>query len=632
VRGDAADLRRYAPTLRAHRPLDRETECELALRAQRGDAAAKQKLVAHNLGLVISVAAKQKRGALSIHDLIQEGSIGLVRAVEKFDPSVGTRFSTYAVWWIRASIGKFLKGARSSVRPRSGTAALQDLSLDAPISDETEATHLDRLEDGGAGAEERLLEAECDHGVRSALARLRGRVKDLGWDIIENRLLVEEPHTLDEVAKRHGVSRERVRQVEIKTKELLHRYLPAALEGSAPAPPPSPPPAAAASASSSEPPPETMGAALETAPAPGETKSAPAETATAPPETTEEAIVHPLITAAPGTPAYYEQMRRAARAVDAKVRADRGEAAPTPRARPSAIGQATIAASADEALLARLGGPASAPRRFRKVAREILRERAGEEREQRDALEVRRSAAPAPESQGIHRAHPDNASTCGAPIPDAPAPQRDPLGMRADEAGSAAPPAPRAGAQAAGAAPAEQGYLPGWNGWLGVRGGEVFLAKDGTLTFYVTRQVAGVRRRVNLHAHETETALVRLREWENDTAGSYEPAQADPAIVARLSRGLRPDAPSRTSVGIPAARAEQLRDELRTRGGPQAGEAPLADGRAALMGKSVRELVVLRREIDLELAMKVGELELAVRQQEAALLEARAILREARVA
>src|SRR5512142_3466079 len=161
------ELAPYLKAVRDFPPLTREDEHALALRARKGESSAKQKLVRHNLAFVVAIARKQRRGTVRLDDLIQEGNVGLMRAVEKFDPHAGTRFSTYAVWWIRAYIGKYLKEVRSSVRPLSGTVAQADLSLDTTVDEEGEITHLDRIEDGGPTAEERFLAAEGDRGVRA---------------------------------------------------------------------------------------------------------------------------------------------------------------------------------------------------------------------------------------------------------------------------------------------------------------------------------------------------------------------------------------------------------------------------------------------------------------------------------
>jgi RNA polymerase primary sigma factor len=219
------DLSPYLAAMKAHPPLSREEEHAVALRARAGDVPARQRLARHNLALVVAVARRQRRGTVRLDDLIQEGNVGLLRAVEKFDPHAGTRFSTYAVWWIRAYIGKYLKEARSSVRPQSGTVAQSDISLDGLVDDDGDVTHLERIEDDAPGPEDRYLSAEDDRGVREALSKVRKRVGELGWDIIHNRLQRDEPTTLEEIGKRWGVSRERVRQVELRSKQVLHRVL-----------------------------------------------------------------------------------------------------------------------------------------------------------------------------------------------------------------------------------------------------------------------------------------------------------------------------------------------------------------------------------------------------------------------
>jgi len=219
------DLSPYLQAIRNHPPLDRETEHAIALRASQGDVAARQKLARHNLAFVVAIARRQRRGAVRLDDVIQEGNVGLMKAVEKFDPHAGTRFSTYAVWWIRAYVGKYLKEARSSVRPISGTIAQADFSLDTTVDEEGEITHLERIEDDGPSPEERFLSAEDDRGVRDTLTRVRKRIGELGWDIVHSRLQQDEPTTLEELGKRWGVSRERVRQVELRAKHFLHRVL-----------------------------------------------------------------------------------------------------------------------------------------------------------------------------------------------------------------------------------------------------------------------------------------------------------------------------------------------------------------------------------------------------------------------
>jgi RNA polymerase primary sigma factor len=226
ARGEFDELAPYLRRLRAFPPLSRAEEHALALRARAGDVEAKQKLVQHNLAFVLVIARKQRRGTVRLDDVIQEGNLGLLRAVDKFDPHAGTRFLTYAAWWIRAYIGKYLKEARSAVRPQSGTVAQNDVSLDGATGEDAEIPCLDRVADEGPGPEDTYLSAETAHEVRGVLRGARGRMGELGWDIVRDRLLQQDsPRTLEEIGKRWGISRERTRQVEVRVKLLLRRQL-----------------------------------------------------------------------------------------------------------------------------------------------------------------------------------------------------------------------------------------------------------------------------------------------------------------------------------------------------------------------------------------------------------------------
>jgi RNA polymerase primary sigma factor len=221
---DSEALARYARSARGYPPLSREQEHAVALSARQGNLAAEQKLVRHNLSLVMLVAGRQRRGTLSLDDLIQEGNLGLLRAAAKFDPHAGTRFSTYAVWWIRAFVGRYLRGARSTVRPRSGTVAQADVSLDVMAGDE-DSIRLDLLTDEADGAEARFLAAERNRAVRRSLPGLRPQVGELGWSILQDRLLHDSPKSISELGLSQGVSRQHVRKVEARTKRYLRQAL-----------------------------------------------------------------------------------------------------------------------------------------------------------------------------------------------------------------------------------------------------------------------------------------------------------------------------------------------------------------------------------------------------------------------
>ncbi len=103
--------------------------------------------------------------------------------------------------------------------------SLGDFSLDAAIDGDSESSYVERLEDPDAGPQEQYISREKDTEVKAALARVRKRIGNLGWAILEERITQDKPRTLAELGLRWGVSRERVRQVELKTKTFLARYL-----------------------------------------------------------------------------------------------------------------------------------------------------------------------------------------------------------------------------------------------------------------------------------------------------------------------------------------------------------------------------------------------------------------------
>jgi RNA polymerase sigma-32 factor len=251
--------------------LSREEEHRVAVQYKEfGDIEAAYRLVTSNLRLVVMIAREYQRAFRNLLDLIQEGNIGLMEAVKNFDPYRGIRFPSYAVWWIRAYIIRYIMNDWRMVK--IGTTQAQrklffnlqkekekleaegftpapkllaqrlnvkegevvemeqrlsnrDLSTDVPLGDNDEATLLDFLADHKQTPEERLAEAEYRQVLSEKMEEFAGRLKDKELVIFRERLLTEEPLTLREIGDRYGISRERVRQIEERVKKKLRDYL-----------------------------------------------------------------------------------------------------------------------------------------------------------------------------------------------------------------------------------------------------------------------------------------------------------------------------------------------------------------------------------------------------------------------
>ena len=245
--------------------LTAEQELALGERVARGDLRARQKLIEANLRLVVSVAKRYSNQGLSMQDMIQEGNIGLMRAAQKFDYRRGFRFSTYATWWIRQSITRALaehsrtihipvhvveviykiKRIARRIYQEQGTESLpeqiaaemgmpkervvellnafeQPMSLDAPVADD-ELYHLaDTLEDTSMAApidqvSQRMQREYIEKAMTVLNARERNII-ELRYGLVDGR-----SHTLDEVSVMYKLTRERIRQIEVRALRKL-RY------------------------------------------------------------------------------------------------------------------------------------------------------------------------------------------------------------------------------------------------------------------------------------------------------------------------------------------------------------------------------------------------------------------------
>ncbi len=266
----------YFHSLGKRTPLSREEEAELARRyRETGDRAAFERLVEANLRFVVRIAHRYRGYGLPMPDLIQEGNIGLITAVERFDPSRGIRLISYAVWWIRAMIQAYIlrnwsmvkigtthtqrklffnlsKARRAlhrsedasdeevasrlgvpveEVRQMAERVTSRDASLATPVGDDAESTLGDLVRDGSPPPDALTARAELDRALRWRLAAAAEHLDPRERYILEHRLLAEEPMHLATLGAHFGVSRERARQLELRVKKKLRPHLTELAEG-----------------------------------------------------------------------------------------------------------------------------------------------------------------------------------------------------------------------------------------------------------------------------------------------------------------------------------------------------------------------------------------------------------------
>jgi RNA polymerase sigma-32 factor len=276
-------LQAYMRDVQRYKLLTPAEEKEAAIQYyEQGDLEAAAKLVTANLRLVVKIAYEYRRAHKHIPDLIQEGSIGLMQAVKKYDPYKGVKLSTYAAWWIRAYILRFIlnnarlvklgttqaqrklffnlkkERARLSAMGIEPTAEIigqrlnvpteevvqmerrlsaGDASLDTPLRgmDDGGPSRLELLTEGGQRVDELLADAEVNSMVREKIRQFGEQLSGKDARIFHSRMLAEDPLTLQELGQEFGVSRERVRQLEkrlqVKLKDFLASELGAGMFG-----------------------------------------------------------------------------------------------------------------------------------------------------------------------------------------------------------------------------------------------------------------------------------------------------------------------------------------------------------------------------------------------------------------
>jgi RNA polymerase sigma-32 factor len=269
------NLARYLQEIRRFPMLEPEEEFMLAKRwREHGDSEAAHRLVTSHLRLVAKIAMGYRGYGLPLSELISEGNVGMMQAVKRFDPDRGFRLATYAMWWIRASIQEYILHSWSLVK--MGTTAAQkklffnlrkaknqmkameegdlppdkvkaiakqldvpeqdviqmnrrlmspDHSLNAPLREEGEGEWQDWLVDESDNQEVKLAESEELNRRQRMLTQAMGSLNERERHILTERRLRDDPTTLEDLSQKYGISRERVRQIEVRAFEKLQRSM-----------------------------------------------------------------------------------------------------------------------------------------------------------------------------------------------------------------------------------------------------------------------------------------------------------------------------------------------------------------------------------------------------------------------
>ena len=264
-------LQQYLSEIRRYPLLDREDERAIAIKyVEDGTAEAAHKLVTANLRLVVKIALDYRRYWMNLLDLIQEGNVGLMQAVKNFDPYKNVKLSSYASFWIKAYILKFIMDNWSLVKIGSTQAqrklffnlrkeqerlrkmgvdasaeniakslsvkendvvemtqrmAGSEFSLDAPVGADGEDTHMDFLTEDGPPMDDRMADFQVQNIFSKKLKEFRKTLAAKDAYLFDKRLVADDPLTLQEIGETYGVTRERIRQIESRLMRKLKEYM-----------------------------------------------------------------------------------------------------------------------------------------------------------------------------------------------------------------------------------------------------------------------------------------------------------------------------------------------------------------------------------------------------------------------